>query len=472
MNALRYIMNAHEPWDIDYDELMGNIHDMGIMARYRCSRKVGMSAIIRFMMAHQGIIGDMHMLNMFLIKSIADFVDEYRSSSHGGDMSIEGTFIITEYIEYVDNHTLSFIDDVLRKDYKATTSLFGEDMNKDEYIDDDITHDILTLMFIRDNRNQSMSSYGLDSYSMHDIFIPYVSNREHGHTTLHMLMDELSVESFLETMGYHHTVHELVHHGHIPNCKAMPDAVNSDFAEIPAVLGSMEHDDDMSYISAYRQASQYIDDIRTHPFAVHDDYSAVRFAVHDDYSAVRFPPLDMDCLQMLSSMNTATLPMIIRDYHGMLFSDGWRLYQVFIDDYHWMLHVDYHIPVVRDDLSRVMYGELPQKDWGSHYCDTSDHVLFNKAYLSIMMSRDDGIMRAASTWYDIGVSLMRTCQHHGGMDVYLKRSEYDTVIDMIIQGMPIEFLTQYILLNDHHVGKVIVNASHLGGCVFNVIEEG
>lgn len=84
----------------------------------------------------------------------------------------------------------------------------------------------------------------------------------------------------------------------------------------------------------------------------------------------------------------------------------------------------------------------------------------------------DGIMRAASTWYDIGVSLMKTCQHHGGMDVYLKRSEYDTVIDMIMQGMPMEFLTQYILLNDHHVGKVIMNASHLGKCVFNVIEEG
>ena len=74
----------------------------------------------------------------------------------------------------------------------------------------------------------------------------------------------------------------------------------------------------------------------------------------------------------------------------------------------------------------------------------------------------DGIMRAASTWYDIGVSLMKTCQYHGGMDIYLKRSEYDTVIDMIMQGMPMEFLTQYILLN----------ASHLGKCVFNVIEEG
>lgn len=464
MNALRYIMNSHEPWDIDYDELMGNIHDMGMMARYCCSRKVGMSAIIRFMMAHQEIIGDMHTLNMFLIRSIADFVDEYRSYSHGEDYTpIEGVPIIIEYIEYIDNHTLSFIDNVLRKDYKVTTSLFGEDMNKDEYIDDDITHDIFTLMFIRDNRNQSKPSYVSDPYNMHGIFVPYVSNREHGHTTLHMLMDELSVESFLKTMGYHHTVHELVHHSNIDRITnfVMPDAVNGDFAEIPAVLGSMEHDDDMSYISAYHQASQYIDDIRTHPFVV-----------HDDSSAVRFPPLDMDCLQMLSSMNTGTLPMIIRDYHGMLFSDGWRLYQVFIDDYHWMLHVDYHIPVVRDDLSRVMYGELPEKDWGSHYCDASDHVLFNKAYLSIMMSRDDGIMRAASTWYDIGVSLMKTCQYHGGMDVYLKRSEYDTVIDMIMQGMPMEFLTQYILLNDHHVGKVIMNASHLGKCVFNVIEEG
>jgi hypothetical protein len=73
-----------------------------------------------------------------------------------------------------------------------------------------------------------------------------------------------------------------------------------------------------------------------------------------------------------------------------------------------------------------------------------------------------GIRHAASTWYDIGVSLMKTCQYHGGMDIYLKRSEYDTVIDMIMQGMPMEFLTQYILLNDHHVGK----------CAFNVIEEG
>jgi hypothetical protein len=282
-----------------------------------------------------------------------------------------------------------------------------------------------------------------------------------------MLIDELSFDSFLLSMGYRT---DKTRGGLVPH---LPDAIypfskKSEF-QMPHVtaIASLMNRCDMSGAMAdgmnrgctYREA-----------FDEADGYIRKMLTIDDDFVFIGLPPLSMLSLKILSEKPLNRFPDIIAD---MLLTD----YGFYIDDYEWLLQVDYNRSVDYYLAYDVIMSLLSTGDyWDSrggfidypslasvHRVQGRSNGIVSMLMEASMNSHDEELLRVGILFSDIVDFIRKNTEKNF---VSLRKDQIREMFSSMSAGLPLDFLMETVLSwDDSNQGcRQLSNASEFALC--------
>jgi hypothetical protein len=447
-------------WEVDFDNSLMRAEKIsnGFISRWNRNKLFAMSDDIRFSIltdfasSFHGLLPDMHRLNISLIKEIRYMVKDVLHIAPNQPLREEMTTakamkiaIIDSYSRYISSHTFSCI----MKNYEYWVSDEFHAYNQDPIVDMFLACD----SFPRHTRVEH-TGYVVSPPTIRNSDFPANIDNGYLHITIDMLIDELSFDSFLLGMGYRPSKKDGALVPHLPD--TMYPFSKEDEFQLPHVtaMASLMKQDSMSGTMAdtmnrgftYREA-----------FDEADGYIRNMIAINHDMKLSALPPLSMASLELLSKKPLNKFPDLIVD---MLLNDSWRSYKFYIDDYEWLLQVDYNRNVDYYLAYDVIMSLLEK---GGGYWDPYNKFIDYPSLVSVhqawgrsnglvrlimeasMNSHDEELLRVGMLFSSI-VDFIRATNKKGF--VSLHKDQIREMFSSMSNGLPLEFLMETVLTWD------------------------
>jgi hypothetical protein len=475
--VLYALLTDRSVWEVDFDDSLMSAEktSKGFISRWNRNKVFSLSDDIRFSIltdfasSFHSLLPGMHRLNISLIKEMRYMVRDVLNIPQDSDFrvrvndgSVVKMSIIDSYGKYILSHTLSCI----MKNYDYWVS--------DEF--NAYNQDPMVGMFLSGNSFPKETQVENTGYVVSPPTVrnsEFPSNIDNGylHITIDMLIDELSFDSFLLSMGYRTDKTEGGLVTHLPEA-VYPFSKKDEF-QMPHVtaIASLMNRCDMSGAMAdgmnrgctYREA-----------FDEADGYIRRMLTIDNDFEFVGLPPLSMLSLKILSEKPLSRFPNIIVD---MLLTDSWRYYGFYIDDYEWLVQVDYNrnvdyylaYDVIMSLLSAGDYWDSCNRfiDYPSlvavHRVRGRSNGIVSMLMEASMKTHDEELLRVGMLFSDIVDFIRKNTEKNF---VSLRKDQIREMFSSMSAGLPLDFLMETVLSwDDSNQGcRQLSNASEFVLC--------